>query len=167
MTLYLLRHAQAGEHVAGPREDDARRLTAQGRKRMAQAAVGLRHLGIKLDAILTSPLPRASETAEIVAKSYHGRPRPEVLETLAHRFPPAEAAAALSSHRAHANLMVVGHEPQLSELISIFLTGGPEGVPLQLKKGGCAALEFNPGLEPGRGELLWILTQRQLRQLAK
>jgi phosphohistidine phosphatase len=166
MILYILRHAQAGEHVAGP-DDDARHLTANGRERMRQAAAAIRRLGSQLDAILSSPFPRAIETAAIVAKAYHERPQPQVLDALACRIPPAEAVAALSPLADLDHVMIVGHEPQLSALASLLLTRSPDRLRIQLKKGGCIALEFTSGLEAGRGELLWILTQRQLRRLRK
>ncbi|MGH7843287.1 MAG: SixA phosphatase family protein [Candidatus Binataceae bacterium] len=163
MILYVLRHAQAGERVAGP-DDDARRLTADGRERMRAAAIGMRRLGLKLDAILTSPLPRASETAAIVAKVYDGRPRPQVLEALSGALP-AQVAAALSPYHSLGHVMIVGHEPQLSALTSILLTGSPDLLRSRLKKGSCLALEFTSTVEAGSGELLWMLTQRQLRSL--
>ncbi|MGH7837024.1 MAG: phosphohistidine phosphatase SixA [Candidatus Binataceae bacterium] len=164
MILYVLRHAQAGERVAGP-EDDARRLTADGRERMRAAAIGMRRLGLKLDAILTSPLPRASETAAIVAKVYDGRPRPQVLEALGSGALPVQVAAALSPYHSPGHVMIVGHQPQLSAVASTLLTGSPDLLRSRLKKGGCLALEFTSTLEAGSGELLWMLTQRQLRNL--
>ncbi|HLW72332.1 MAG TPA: phosphohistidine phosphatase SixA [Candidatus Binataceae bacterium] len=166
MILYLLRHAQAGEHLAG-RADDARRLTLDGRKRMRQAAAGMRRLGLRFDAILTSPLPRAAETAAIVAKAYDGRPPPQLIEALACRVASADAITALTPLAAREHVMIVGHEPQLSAVASILLTGSPERLRIQLKKGGCLALDLSSGLEAGRAELLWLLTQRQLRRLRK
>jgi phosphohistidine phosphatase len=166
MIIYLLRHAQAGEHVAGP-SDDLRRLTADGRKRMRQAARGMRRLGLRLDVLITSPLPRAAETAALIAQSYSGCPRPQIMDALACRISPADAVVALKPFAAHDHLMIVGHEPQLSAIASILLTRTPDRLDIQLKKGGCLALDFPVGLEAGRGELLWLMTQRQLRQLSK
>ena len=82
MTVYLLRHGIAEEAPAGG-DDRARRLTPRGRTRLAVAAQGLLALGIELDVILTSPLPRAAETAqrlEGVPQPLH--PHPEAMERL-------------------------------------------------------------------------------------
>jgi phosphohistidine phosphatase len=166
VTLYILRHAQAGEHVAGA-ADDLRHLTADGRRRMRQAVSGMRHLGLRLDALITSPLPRAAETAALVAQSYRSCPRPQVMKALACRVPAADAVAALTPFAAQNNVMIVGHEPQLRTIASILLTGLSDSLRIQLKKGGCLVLDFPSGAEPGRGELLWIMTQRQLGMLSK
>jgi phosphohistidine phosphatase len=165
MRLYILRHAQAGDRVEAP-ADNARRLTSVGQERMRNAAAGMRKLGLNFDAILTSPLPRASETAQIVASAYDGQ-QPELLEALAVGVSPAEAVAALKPFARCDHLMIVGHEPQLSGIASIVLTGAPDKLHSDLKKGGCIAIEFPSRLAPGAGILLWILTQRQLRKLGK
>jgi len=89
------------------------------------------------------------------------------MAALACRVPAADAIAALTAFAAHDHLMMVGHEPQLSAIASILVTGAPNRLRIQLKKGGCVALDFPSGLETGGGELLWIMTQRQLRQLSK
>jgi phosphohistidine phosphatase len=164
--LYILRHAQAGDRVEGL-ADNARQLTALGVERMRDAAAGMQRLGLKFDAILTSPLPRANETAAIVAAVYDNRPSPELLEALAVGVPPGEAVDALKPFARPDHLMIVGHEPQLSEIASILLTGAADRLRSDLKKGGCIAIEFPSRVAPGTGKLLWMLTQRQLRKLRK
>jgi len=166
MILYVLRHSQA-EDKAEQGGDEARRLTPHGRDRMRAAAGGFRAMGLKFDAILTSPLSRAAETAEIVAAAYANDPPPQVLPALAGGVSPAEAAAALAPFARYENLMIVGHEPQLSGLVSLLLCGSSEVVHLRFRKGGCVALELSNRFERGGAELLWVLTQRQLRKLRK
>jgi phosphohistidine phosphatase len=145
--------------------DNARQLTALGVERMRDAAAGMRRIGLKFDAILTSPLPRANETAAIVAAVYGNHSSPELLEALAVGIAPAEAVAALKPFARHDHLMIVGHEPQLSEIASILLTGAADRLRSDLKKGGCIAIEFPSRVAPSTGQLLWMLTQRQLRKL--
>lgn len=164
MRLCILRHAQAGDHVEGP-ADKERHLTALGVERMRRAAAGLQKLGLKFDAILTSPLPRASETAAIVAAAYEADPPPEILAALTVGIPAADAVAALKPFARNEHLMIVGHEPQLSEIASLLLTGAPDRLQSDLKKGGCLTLEIPSRLSPGTGQLRWMLTQRQLRKL--
>ena len=77
MTLYVLRHGLAEDQPPPGGDDGARRLTARGREKVREAAAGMRALGLKFDAILASPLPRAAETAELVAAVYSGVPAPK------------------------------------------------------------------------------------------
>jgi len=166
MILYILRHGVA-EDAATLGDDGARKLTPKGREKMRDAADGMRNYGLKFDAILTSPLARATETAEIVAAAYANTPPPQVLPALATGVPAAEAAAALRSFAKQKHVMIVGHEPQLSAVAAIVLTGSPEGARMQLKKGGFVALSVPSRPDKGGAELLWMLTPRQLRNLRK
>jgi phosphohistidine phosphatase len=166
MILYVVRHALAEEAAAGA--DDARHLTDIGRQRTQKAAAGMRALAIELDVILTSPIARAAETAAIIAEAYENTPAPRVLDELATGVPPIDAIAALAPFGRDESVMIVGHEPQLSALISILLTGEPDGMHLRMRKGGCVALDLPAkGIEPGAAELHWMMTQRQLRKLRK
>jgi phosphohistidine phosphatase len=165
MNLYIMRHAEAeDDNESGG--DEARSLTVRGRERTRDAAGGLRALGLRFDAILTSSLLRASETAELVANEYANNPPPQVLPALSPDVSPREALAALTPFARHEQVLVVGHEPQLSRLVGMLLTsGGTLGI--KLKKGACVALDLPKAIEPGAAELRWLLTQRQLRKLRK
>jgi phosphohistidine phosphatase len=166
MVLYVLRHALAEETSVGG--DDARHLTDVGRERTEKAALGMHAIGVEFDVILTSPIARAAETAEIVAAAYETRPTPRVLMELATGIAPADAVAALAPYGRDDSVMIVGHEPQLSALISILLTGEPDGMHLRLRKGGCVALELPAKkIERGTAELLWMMSQRQLRKVRR
>lgn len=164
MILYVLRHGIAEDAPAGG-DDGARKLTDRGRDKVRRAAAGLRAAGLKFDAILTSPLARATETAEIVAAAYANTPTPQVMPALATGVAPAEVAAALKPFARHGHVMIVGHEPQLSTLVSLLLTGSPGGLSLDLKKCGCVAIEIPARTE--KGTMRWMLTPRQLRRLRK
>lgn len=166
MMLYILRHAEA-EETAETGGDEARKLTVHGKDRMSDAAAGMRAFGLEFDAILTSPLVRARETAEIVAAEYSNGPPPQVLPALSGGVPPAEAVNALMPFARHDSVLVVGHEPQLSGLVSLLLTGSPDAMQLRFKKGACVALDVPKRFERGGAELRWMLTQRQLRHLRK
>jgi len=165
MNLYILRHGEAEEHTET--DDDGRRLTPRGKEKVRVAAVGMRSVGLKFDGILTSPLPRATETADIVAAAYANDPPPQVLPALAGGVAPAEAIAALVPFARHDNLLIVGHEPQLSAIASILLTGTADALHIRLKKGGCVALELPKRFERASAELRWMMTPRQLRRLRK
>jgi phosphohistidine phosphatase len=167
MTLYIVRHGTAENEPPPGGDDGARRLTARGREKVREAAAGMRALGLKFDAILASPLPRAAETAELVAATYAGNPAPEVLPALSTGVTPAETIAALKPYERHEHLMIVGHEPGLSGIASLLLTGSANSVSLEFKKSGMIALELHDGLARGGAQLLWMLTPRHLRRLRK
>ena len=170
MILYVLRHGIA-EDVAPGGDDGARRLTPRGRQKLAAGARGMRGLGLAFDGLWTSPLVRAVETATIVAQEYGGAIVPQTLPALAAGVAPAETLRALRVAAGHENVLIVGHEPGLSGLVALVLTGSTSGMTLALKKGGLVALELpEPRPRSGatvRGALRWALTPRQLRRLGR
>lgn len=165
MKLYIMRHGLAEEPT--PKGDDAgRKLTESGADKIRKAAQGLAASEIVFNAILTSPITRAAETAAIVAEVLGG-PKPRNLTELSTGAPPAGALEALSKLRLGERVLVVGHEPTLSRLASLMLTESSEAVGIRLKQGGVIALEFGDRIQRGGAQLRWMLTQRQLRQLRK
>lgn len=166
MMLYILRHATA-EEAASSGDDGARKLTQRSKEKMQGAAAGLCVMGLKFDVILTSPLVRAAETAEIVSAAYENSPPPQVLPALATGVAAADAVTALRPFAKHGEVMIVGHEPQLSAIASILLTGAADTVHMKLKTGGCLAIDLPSRFERGGGELRWMLTHRQLRTMRK
>lgn len=166
MILYVLRHGIAEDAPVGG-DDGARKLTDRGRDKVSRAAAGMRAAGLKFDAILTSPLARATETAEAVAAAYANTPTPQVMPALATGVAAAEVVAALKPFARLDHVLIVGHEPQLSSLVSLLLFGSPGGLSLDLKKCGCVAVEISALTDKGGARLRWMLTPRQLRRLRK
>jgi len=166
MMLYILRHATAEEAASGG-DDGARKLTERSKEKMRGAAAGLRTMGLKFETILTSPLARATETAELVAAAYDNSPPPQVLPALATGVAAPEAVSALRAFAKQGEVMIVGHEPQLGAIASILLTGASDVAHFKLKTGGCIAIDLPARFERGGGELRWMLTHRQLRQMRK
>jgi len=166
MILYVVRHGIAEERA--PAEDDgARRLTPRGRQRIRAAAAGLRALGVQFDVLLTSPLVRAAETAAIVTEVYGGQPVPRELPALAQGAPPVETVRALQPFLRHTHVGIVGHEPGLSEIVALLVTGSPEGMAVSLKKGGVAALELRGRSPRTHAKLRWLLAPRHLRRIGR
>jgi len=164
MIVYVLRHGVAEE--IGPDGDDAsRRLTAAGRRKLRVAAAGMRRLGLHFDVILTSPLARAVETAAIVAEVIGDTPPPRELPALAQGTPPAETVRALRPFVRYRHLVIVGHEPGLSGVVALLLTGSTTGLRLVLKKGGLVAVEVHDIRQPAGAALRWMLTPRELRRM--
>jgi phosphohistidine phosphatase len=164
--LLVVRHAIAGDRVEWSRTgkpDSERPITSEGRKKMAAAARGLVAVVPALGMLATSPYTRARQTAEILLEQY-GEPKPVDVAALAHGGSREELVAWLERQQEHDVVAIVGHEPDLGELITWFLTGRPEGV-LTLKKGGACLLSAAGAPEPGAMELRWVLTPKLLRRL--
>ncbi len=166
MDIYVLRHGRAGERGPAFPDDSERPLTDDGRARVEEVAKGLLALDVRYDRILTSPFARARETAEIVARIHGTDGALEVLEELSQGGGPERVLRALRRDHAEAEaLLLVGHEPDLGQLVARLLTGANDGVAVTLKKGGLAKVSM-PSLAPrARGTLEWLLTPKQLRGL--
>jgi phosphohistidine phosphatase len=166
MMLYVMRHAAAEDAPAGG-DDNDRPLTQAGCDNTRQAALGMLAMGLRFDVILTSPKVRAVETASLVSSAYDQQPAPQILRALSDEIPIENAAAALAPYFLHENALIVGHEPQLSGLVSLLLTGGPELLTIQLKRGGCVAIDLPNRLDRAGAKLLWMMTQKHLRKMRK
>jgi len=164
MMLYVLRHGVA-EDVGPDGTDRSRRLTPGGRRKMRAAAAGMRALGLRFDLLLTSPFTRAAETAAIVSEALGG-PAPRDLPALEQGVTPVETVRLLTEFARAEHVAIVGHEPGLSGVVSLLLTGTPEGMRIVLKKGGLVALEVRDVGRRTVATLRWMLTPRQLRRLA-
>jgi phosphohistidine phosphatase len=145
MQLYFLRHGEA-DWPDWRKSDDERPLTKRGKKEMHEIAAFLVRLKVCPNVILTSPLPRAAQTAEIAAEHLDVKCREE--QQLAPGFGPAELEQIINKHSPE-SLMIVGHEPDFTRTISA-LTGAS----LKLSKGGVALLDVD--LSSQKGRLLWL-----------
>lgn len=166
MKLLLMRHgiAEDAETFIAAGGSDARRpLTEIGRKKMRKGANRLRAQLRGVDTLACSPLLRARETAEIIARAFGELPiveRPE----LDYRYPPEAALDWLAGNPGEGLVIAVGHEPQLGLLAGLLLTGEPRPL-IAFRKGGLALIEFNGRAASGEGVLQWALTPGQLRSL--
>jgi phosphohistidine phosphatase len=167
MILYLLRHGIAVERgSSGDEDDSARPLTPKGERRMRRSAEGMLALGLSYNLILSSPYLRANQTADIVAEVCDVRDGVQISAALAADGNPRQVIDELShTHGARQHILLVGHEPHLSRLISTLVTGS-SALPLVMKKGGLCKLSID-ALRFGRcATLEWLLTPRQLRLMA-
>jgi phosphohistidine phosphatase len=167
MQLVLIRHGIAGdraEFAATGQDDGLRPLTKEGRRKMAKNARGLRRIVKSIDILASSPLTRAQQTAKIVATAYEGHEIATV-RALVPEAPLKEVLRWLRRQRATAIVAAVGHEPQLGELITWLLTGQRQR-PIELRKGGVCAIEFDGRAAQGSGHFGWMLTPALLRRLA-
>jgi phosphohistidine phosphatase len=164
--LYVLRHGIAVPPGTPGIPEDERPLTPKGQKRMREIARGLCRLELELDGIVTSPLPRALQTAEIVARALDCEDRLETADILkAGRD--AMSIRGWLRERGDKRLMIVGHNPSLSDLVTLLVLGTARlQLPVcELKKGGIAALRVST-VSPDRYDLDWVSTPGLIRRLA-
>lgn len=163
MNLYILRHGIAVERgTPGLDKDADRSLTLKGERRLWRITEAMAALELSFDLILSSPYLRARQTAEIVAEAFRARKKLELLDSL---IPDGDAKMLIaylkSLQPAPESILIVGHEPYLSELIARLVSGGAS-LPLALKKGGLCKLT-TASLKYGRCATLdWLLTPKQM-----
>ena len=153
MRLYFLRHGEA-DWPNWDKPDDERPLTKPGRKEAHEVGEFLARLGVQPDVILTSPLSRAAQTADIAAEHLKTRCREEKL--LAPGFTADELARVLRKYPGE-SLMLVGHEPDFTKTISA-LTGGN----VKLSKAGIALVDLADSLR--KGKLIWLFPPKIVKQ---
>ena len=156
MELYFLRHGEA-DWPEWKKSDDERPLTKRGKREMRDVAKFLDRLKVRPNLIVTSPLPRAAQTAEIAADYLKAKLRKD--ELLAPGFGTSKLPTVLKRHGARV-LMLVGHEPDFTQVISE-LTGAS----LKLSKAGVALVDLDP--ESEEGKLLWLFPPKFARKAAK
>ena len=160
-TIVLFRHGIA-EEQSKDGNDASRRLTAEGRARMKQIAQGLAELMPKVEVIYTSPLIRAVQTAQALARVYGTKAKIVTADALAPRGTPKDFRKLLLEGDGARRAIYVGHEPNLTQIFLALLgIRRPKGS-IELKKGGCYVLTLDA---KGAGSLDLVLTPRALRKL--
>lgn len=158
MNLYIIRHAIAVDEGTPEYEEDSQRpLTDKGKKKMRQIAKGLRALGADFDLILSSPYVRAKETAEILADVFKTRKDVEFSDNLIPMGDPDSLIAEINEKYSANSLVLVGHEPHLTALISLLVSDNA-GVDMTLKKGGVCRLSADDLHHTRKATLEWLLT---------
>ena len=164
MNLYLLRHGIAAEPgTPGYENDSERPLIPKGERRLRSATSAMKKLDLSFDLILSSPFVRARQTAEIVAGELKLKKRIEFFDGLVPGGNPRALIHALNELKpAPENVLLVGHEPYLSRLISLLVSGGMDVAAIEMKKGGLCKLEV-AALRHGQcARLAWLLPPSQM-----
>ncbi|MEZ5125561.1 MAG: phosphohistidine phosphatase SixA [Thermoleophilia bacterium] len=160
MRVYFLRHGKSAARETWKGDDAQRPLTEEGMELMRRQAATMNRLGIQPDLIVTSPLTRARQTAEIVAVALRKSSALEESECLARDFDSACLVKLMDAHPDAKCMMVVGHEPDFSQTVSKLLGGGR----IQLKKGGLATVDIVERVgDMVFGVLVSLLTPGQMR----
>jgi phosphohistidine phosphatase len=160
MKLYLLRHATAVDVASS---DALRELTKEGREEARIAGAALAELGVKLSHILSSPLVRARQTAEIAAKVVKFPGKVEILDELENGTSTASLLKTLKPLPSANEILLVGHMPSLSEHLAA-LIGGESAQAFPLGKASIACIEMEQ-CRAGTGQLRWLMRQKQLQEI--
>jgi len=158
MNLYIIRHAIAVDEGTPEYEDGSQRpLTEKGKKKMRQISKGLRALGVELDLILSSPYVRAKGTAEILENVFNIKNDIQYSENLIPMGNPDLLIAELNEKYSVDSIALVGHEPQLTALISLLVSQNT-AMDMTLKKGGVCCLTADDLHHTHKATLEWLLT---------
>jgi phosphohistidine phosphatase len=161
MIVYFLRHASAGQRVTNPKKDEKRALDQGGIEQCGYIGRALAAMDVQVDLILSSPLKRATQTASLVGNelSYEGKLHFE--EALRPTSSFADFRKLLDKYARRESIMVVGHNPNLSEFLGRCISEPGSEAAIELKKGAVARVE----LDRNAGVLNWCLTPKILRTL--
>lgn len=162
LELYLVRHGVAAERGADFPDDSKRPLTSDGIARLRKEAKALAALGIDFDQIISSPLVRTKQTADILAAAVQSQPSVVTSDSLAPAGTPTAVFQELSKHMRKGRIALVGHEPNIGELAARLIGSR---TPIEFKKGAVCRIDFEVFPPKGQGHLRWFVTPKMLRKL--
>ncbi len=159
MIIYFLRHASAGEPVSNPKKDEKRALDETGIQQCGDVGRALAALEAQVEVIISSPLKRAAQTASLVGNEMGYEGRLQFEEALRPGAGFANFRDMLNKYRKHEAIMVVGHNPNLSEFLGRIISEAECEAGVDLKKGAVARVE----MRRNTGTLHWCMTPKVLR----
>ena len=162
LQLYLIRHGAAAERGARFPDDSKRPLTAAGIAELRKEAKALARLGVTFDQIISSPLVRTRQTADVFAQGLPEKPPVATSDSLAPAGSSAAVLQELAKYMRKGSIALVGHEPNLGELAARLIGAR---APLEFKKGGICRIDFEIFPPKGVGHLRWFVTPKMLRKM--
>lgn len=166
MDLFILRHGEAGQRVSTGRGDFQRSLSAAGQKEVSDIAASMKNIKIRFDVVITSPLKRAHQTAAIVAKILKIEKKMQDWVELSPEGNRLDLYNKLSKFKQQSSVLIVGHEPYLSGMISEIINDGNKDGRIILKKAGLARIRIISSTPKLQGELRWLLTPKLLKDMS-
>lgn len=164
LELYLIRHGLAAVRGEAWPDDNKRPLTHKGIARLRREVSALNRLGVTFDQVLSSPLVRARQTAEVFAEGLASHPPLALVEALSPSGTPAQVLEELGKYGRRHRIAMVGHEPNLGELAARLIG---TRTAIEFKKGAICRIDVET-LPPARaGRLRWFIAPRMLRRLGK
>lgn len=161
LQLYLIRHGLAAERGADYPDDSKRPLTAEGIAKLKKEVKALARLDVDFDLIISSPLVRAKQTAEVFAQAMASHPTLTLSDALAPAGTPAAVFQELAKHMRKARIALVGHEPNIGELTARLIG---TRTAIEFKKGAICRIDFEVFPPKGTGLLRWFIPPRMLRK---
>jgi phosphohistidine phosphatase len=161
MILYFLRHASAGEHFASPKKDEKRALDKEGIEQCGYIGRALVALDVHVDCIISSPLKRCTQTASLVGNELGYEGKMQLDNGLRPEASLGDFRKLLEKHARQEAVMVVGHNPNLSQFLGSMISDSACEASLELKKGAVAKVE----MRRSSGTLQWCVTPKILRAL--
>ncbi len=164
MELYILRHGKAEENTGSVTSDYARKLTEIGIREIETMSKSLKLLDVKIDYLITSPLKRAKQTADIISKDLLKQKKQFLIWDELKPEIPIEQVIKKICALDFSSIMIVGHEPHLSSLISSIISDSTK-IEISLKKGGFVHIELFPNSVTLHGVLKSLMTPKQMKKL--
>jgi len=161
MILYFLRHASAGEHLINPKKDEKRALDKEGIEQCGFVGRALVAIDVQVDVIVSSPLKRASQTASLVGNELGYEGKIQIEAGLRPQASLADFRKLLEKYSKQEAIMVVGHNPNLSQFLGAIISDSGCEASIELKKGAVAKVE----MRRSSGTLQWCLTPKVVRSL--
>jgi phosphohistidine phosphatase len=161
MMLYFLRHASAGESLVSPKKDEKRALDQEGIEQCGYVGRALAALEVQVDVIVSSPLKRATQTASLVGNELGHEGKLQIDAGLRPGAGLADFRKLLEKYSRQEAIMVVGHNPNLSQFLGAVISDSGCEASLELKKGAVAKVE----MRRSSGRLQWCLTPKMVRAL--
>lgn len=163
LELYLIRHGLAAERSDEYPDDSKRPLTGDGIAALRREARALNALDIGFDHVITSPLVRTRQTADVFAEYLESRPTVSTSDALAPAGSVSGVMQDLGKHMRKARIALVGHEPNMGELAARLIGSR---TPIEFKKGAICRIDFEVFPPKGVGQLRWFVTPKMLRKIA-
>lgn len=161
MILYFLRHASAGQHLLNPKKDEKRALDKEGIEQCGFVGRALTALNVQVDTIVSSPLKRSTQTASLVGNELGYEGKLQIDPALRPGAGLAEFRKLLDKYSKQEAILVVGHNPNLSQFLGSVISESGCEASLELKKAGVAKVE----MRRTAGTLQWCLTPKVIRIL--
>lgn len=163
LELYLIRHGVAAERGDDYPDDSKRPLTSAGISRLRKEAKALDAMDVGFDHIITSPLVRTRQTADVFAETLKTKPSVSQSDALAPAGTPVAVIQEIGKHSKKGRIALVGHEPNIGELAARLIGAR---APLEFKKGAICRIDFDALPVSGPGHLRWFVTPRMLKGIA-
>ena len=161
MIVYFLRHASAGQHKVLPKEDEKRPIDKVGEQQCHVVGRALVALGVEVDAVISSPLTRAVQTAELAVTELGFKNRIVISDAMRPDASYDQFHDLLAQYNKSKAIMVVGHNPSITEFLLLLVTGSDHSECIDFKKGAVAKVD----VQEGKGVLNWLFTPKMASKL--